>query len=223
MPNTGANDWDEGHPLITDPRRDGAGEILNLRKAVRGRFNKEHATAETGDVTAGAGGGEHKQGSAVTYVSASAPTLRPDGVTSLDTDDEGRLWYEEDTGYLHYWTGSAWEQITDGPSPQIAQFEKNNGATLPSLPFTQTGLTPGTYIVWLYGASDYTDNEDPITISATINSVTRTCYLANQPDGNVPFNIPFHITVTGSGECSLTATSGIAWLGSMSGILTVAS
>lgn len=218
MPNTGANDWDEGHPLITDPRRDGAGEILNLRKAVRLRLDKEHsASASSGE------GGEHKQGSAVAYVSNTAPTLRPDGSTSLDSDDEGRLWYEEDTGYLHYWTGAAWTQITDGPTPQIAQFEKNNAAALPSLPFTQTGLTAGTYLVWLYGASDYTSNTDPLTISATINGVTRTCYLANQPDGNVPFNIPFHITVTGSGECSLTATSGIAWLGSMSGILTVAS
>lgn len=218
MPNSSEADWDEGHPLITDPRRDGAGEILNLRKAVRLRMEKEHS-----DVDNSSAGGEHKQGSAVVYVSDTAPTMRPDGATALDSDDEGRLWFEGDTGYLYYWSGTEWVKISDGPTPQISQFEKNNAGALPSLPYEQTGLTPGSYIVWLYGASDYTSNTDPLTISATINGVTRTCLLSNQPDGNTPFNIPFHITVTGDGKCSLSATSGIAWLGSMSGILTVAS
>ena len=217
MPNVDGTSWDEGHPLITDPRRDGAQEILSLRKGVKIRADKEHVA-----YAASSAGGEHKQGSAKIYRQSTAPTLRPDGVTSLGADDAGRLWLNTATGHVHVWNGSAWEQITSGLTPQIFQFEKNNSAPLPSLPFTQTGLIPGTYIVWLTGASEYTSNVDPITISATIEGVTRTILLSNQPDGNVPFCLVFHVTVGGDGECSLTAASGIAWLGTMSGLLTVA-
>lgn len=215
MANTTEAHWDEGSPIITEPRRSGAAEILSLRKAVRQRMSKEHDT-----LAASSAGGEHKAGSAKAYHQSTAPTLRPDGTTSLSADDAGRLWVDSDDDKLYKWNGTAWEDLK--AVALIAQFEKNNSAALPSLPFTQTGLTNGTWIVWLYGASDYTDNTAPLTISATINGITRTLYLANQPDGNAPFMIPFHITVSG-GSCSLTATSGISWLGTMSGFITVPS
>lgn len=215
MANTLETDWDEGSPISSQARRAGAAEILSLRKGVRLRLAKEHDTLATaGD------GGEHKAGSAKAYHQASAPTQRPDASTSLDTDDAGRLWLDSDDDKLYKWNGSAWEAVK--AIALISQFEKDNQAALPSLPFTQSGLTNGTYIVWLYGASDYTSNSDPLTISATINGITRTLYLANQPDGNAPFMIPFHVTVS-AGTCSLTATSNISWLGTMSGFLTVPS
>ena len=215
MANTLETDWDEGSPVISEGRKAGAAEILSLRKGTRLRMSKEHVS-----LAAASAGGEHKAGSAKAYHQSGAPTLRPDGTTSLGADDAGRLWVDSDDDKLYKWDGSAWVAATS--IALIAQFEKDNQATLPSLPFTQSGLTNGTWIVWLYGASDYTSNDTALTISATINGITRTVYLANQPDGNTPFMIPFHITVS-DGTCSLTATSGIAWLGTMSGFLTVPS
>lgn len=217
MPNNSSADWDESAPIITNARRLGAQEIRFLRAAVGARLLKEHIQFDDSTV-----GGEHKEGSAKIYYQASAPTLRPDGSTSLDSTDEGRLWLDSDTLYLYHWNGSAWIQIGGGPSPQIAQFEVNYGDTTPSVPITQSGLTNGTYIVFVCGASDYTSNVDPITISVTVNTITRTITLDNQPDGNVSFCIPLHVTVS-AGTCSLTAVSGVDRITSLSGFLTVAS
>ena len=54
----------------------------------------------------------HKAGSGRVYYQASAPTLRPDGVTALSAADAGREWVE--TTYLsrRTWSGSAWVATT---------------------------------------------------------------------------------------------------------------
>jgi hypothetical protein len=90
--------WDESSPTPAGYIREGDDEIRDLRKGVGLRLAKEHTTPAISSV-----GGEHRQGSAVSYVvatSGSLPTKRPDGVTTFTVDDEGRLAYVKDTGLL---------------------------------------------------------------------------------------------------------------------------
>lgn len=80
-------------------------EIRDLRAGVGLRVAKEHLAPADGSV-----GGEHLAGSAVVYQDdTTAPTLRPDTVTPLDTDDNGRLWIK--TNKLAWWNGTAWISI----------------------------------------------------------------------------------------------------------------
>lgn len=220
MANTTANDWDEGAPALTDYRRLGATEINSLRKATRLRMAKEHETPAASGV-----GGEHKAGSAVSYYQAAAPTLRPDGSTSLDSDDAGRVWVDSDDKVIYIWDGNSWEPLLATPSESAAifQFEKTDGGASPTVPLQQTGLTPGTYIVWVEGTTVNGSGSASYTVSVTVNSITRTVVLDNVPDGTAPFSIALHITVTGDGLCTLTATSNVTRVMKMHGFLTVAS
>lgn len=214
MANTTANDWDEASPAITDPRREGATEISSLRKAVRLRLDKEHVATATAGV-----GGEHKEGSAKVYYEASAPTLRPDGTTSLSTDDAGRLWIDSDDGTLMYWDGNSWEDIVPGTVDNIRHFEEvvDGGLAVAGLPLTATGLTAGTYQVNVYGTTAGSPGESSsYTISVTCNGVTRTLTIDNHPDGTAPFVIPFTVTVTTT--CSVTATSNVSRILGMMGV-----
>jgi len=86
MSNSTSNSWDENAPQQGDDVGDGATEIRLLRASVRSRIQKEHVTPGDGGV-----GGEHRAGSGLTYISATDPTLRPDGTTSLSASDYGRL------------------------------------------------------------------------------------------------------------------------------------
>jgi hypothetical protein len=53
--------------------------------------------------------GHHKMGSAVVYYQATAPTLRPDNVTPLDVNDNGRLWIRTTDFRLYvYIFGTGW-------------------------------------------------------------------------------------------------------------------
>lgn len=220
MANSSANDWDEGAPVISDHRRLGATEINSLRKAVRLRMAKEHETPAAAGV-----GGEHKAGSAVSYYQASAPTKRPDTTTDLDSDDAGRVWVDSDTKEVFIWDGNSWEALLAVPSETaaIAQFEKTDGGASPTIPLQQTGLTPGTYIVWVEGTTVNGSGSTSFTLSLTVNSITRTVVIDNVPDGTAPFSIALHITVAGDGLCTLTAASNVARIMKMHGFLTVAS
>lgn len=68
----------------------GPSVMRTLKKAIRERFMKEH----TQDLASGleSEDGFHRRGSAVSYFQSLAPTTRPDGVTALDSNDNGRLW-----------------------------------------------------------------------------------------------------------------------------------
>jgi hypothetical protein len=81
--------WDEAEPLGTAAHGVGMYEIRDLRMGVRIRVNKEHVAAG-----ATSAGGEHKQGSAVCWAQASAPTTKPDGATALAAADIGRIWLD---------------------------------------------------------------------------------------------------------------------------------
>lgn len=93
--------WQESDPAVATPVSGGSLQIRDLRLGVRLRAKKEHL--DYGDSTAG---GEHKQGSAISYfaVGASPPTLRPDGATTLTLDgvDDGRLWLNTTNNGLYF-------------------------------------------------------------------------------------------------------------------------
>lgn len=98
-------EWDEGAPITTEPRADGADEIRDLRKGVKIRINKEHVTLATDSA-----GGEHLNGSAKAYYENPAPTDRPDPDTPtalVSTDDDGRLWIDSDDDVLYHWADNA--------------------------------------------------------------------------------------------------------------------
>ncbi len=109
MANGDADAWDETSPAAGDVVSVGAAQIRYLRGAVRQRLLKEHVEPAAGNV-----GGEHKAGSAVSYIgdySGAFPTLRPDGATTLTADDLGRLAYNTDDGQYRILTnhvGPVW-------------------------------------------------------------------------------------------------------------------
>ena len=88
---TGAN-WDNAYPTDSDFVADGAKEIRDLRAGIEVTMNAEFQQLSNGV------GITHsilsKLGSARSYVSETAPTLRPDGSTLLTNTatDSGRLW-----------------------------------------------------------------------------------------------------------------------------------
>lgn len=92
-------------------------EIREVKAEVQVRLSKEHVAFDDGSV-----GGEHKQGSGISYYQATAPTKRPDGTTPLDTNDRGRQWLKSTDGHIAYWDGTAWQdqvvtvigQVADG-------------------------------------------------------------------------------------------------------------
>ena len=59
----------------------------------------------------------HKEGSARGYYASGAPTVRPDGSTSLGTGDDGRIWVDSDTNELYVWSGTAW--VAAGRTPPV--------------------------------------------------------------------------------------------------------
>lgn len=103
--------WDEDAPAAGDPRKDGQVEIRGLRKGVRLRSEREHETYASSSA-----GGEHKQGSAKAYLQSSsqssAPTLRPDGTTALDSDDDGRVWVDSDDYAVYVYEHPSWVQAS---------------------------------------------------------------------------------------------------------------
>lgn len=100
----------EGTPAGSDSPAQGDERIRELKETVRAVVAKEHELDPTaGDVIADQGW--HKAGSAKAYVQSTAPTTRPDGTTSLDADDEGRLWIDSDDTKLGYWDGASWVNI----------------------------------------------------------------------------------------------------------------
>jgi len=211
--NTNGDSWDEASPARTDQRRDGAQEILSLRKGTSQRANKEHATYAASGV-----GGEHKAGSAKAYYQANAPTLRPDGVTALDTNDKGRLWVKSTDNSLYQWDGSAWQnfelsrQSFDLPgSPGADETWTYGGTAFPlttpfATPIQVSNLQAGRWMFWIAGTFDGSQTG---SFTITINGQSRTIYSATTVDGQVPFLICIRASVTSSNlYARITAISG---------------
>jgi len=94
--------WNVDTPVSASPRKDGAAEVLGLRKGIELRYEKEHvllAAMGSGPDLA-TGGGEHKAGSAFPYFQTADPTQRPDAATTLTAADDGRLFVDTSAGYV---------------------------------------------------------------------------------------------------------------------------
>jgi len=101
--------------------------VRTLKGQLRDRMAKEHAIF----ADAALSGGEHKQGSANVYLVAdaaarAAQTTRPDTTTALDSDDNGRLLFQVDTGELYKWVDSAWV-IIELPTTNLEDEAVTNG------------------------------------------------------------------------------------------------
>ena len=86
----------EATPAGSASPAEGDNEIRNTRLEVRSRVDQEHAILNTSTT----GQSVHKPGSAVVYFQAAEPTLRPDGLTSLNSNDTGRLWVDSNNNNL---------------------------------------------------------------------------------------------------------------------------
>lgn len=91
----------ESNPEGGDLAGQGDDQIRGLKEAVRERVEHEHyMDLNVGDP---AEDGWHLGGSAKIYHQESTPTTRPDGVTALDAEDNGRIWRKPSTGEISYW------------------------------------------------------------------------------------------------------------------------
>ncbi len=97
------------NPQDSDTPSFGDDEIRGTRLEFHDRLTKEHVIGGT-TVADGA----HKEGSARAYYQATEPSLRPDGSSSLDTSDDGRLYVDSDDDALYTWDGSAWASTAVG-------------------------------------------------------------------------------------------------------------
>ena len=120
----------EAAPAGGDSPALGDDKIREVKSAVSERLIKEHKM----DLSSGAAAsdGWHRQGSAIDYYQASAPTTRPDGVTALDASDYGRRWVRTGDRAELVYTASGWvallytnsflEALTADPaSPSVGQ------------------------------------------------------------------------------------------------------
>jgi len=103
-------------PADGDNPGQGDDKIRELKAEIEKRMRNEHSTyvnAAFGTTGTQPKDWLHRAGSARAYYLSNAPTLRPDGVTSLGTNDKGRLWVSNGVGHaVKVWTGSAWSAAT---------------------------------------------------------------------------------------------------------------
>ena len=149
------SDWDSAADSLTIGAVPGA--INAVRNQIKNRADLEHVA-----FAASGAGGEHKEGSAVAYYEAAAPTLRPDGSTALgSTRDDGRLWVYSDNGVLSYYSGGTWTTVSMaggvGGSDVVLLLGRSGGQTI-------LGGTGDDDFLKLGGSSHA--NEGPIEIVA---------------------------------------------------------
>jgi hypothetical protein len=81
----------------------GDDNIREIKVEVGGRLNQEHVILNT----ATTGASVHRSGSAVVYLQDAEPTLRPDGVTTFDANDHGRIWIDSnDSNHMYVYNGT---------------------------------------------------------------------------------------------------------------------
>jgi len=89
----------------------GDDNIRELKVEVGGRLDQEHVILNT----ATTGASVHRPGSAVVYLQDAEPTLRPDGVTTFDVSDHGRIWIDSNDGnhvYVYNGTDAEMQELT---------------------------------------------------------------------------------------------------------------
>lgn len=162
MANSDGTDWDAASPADSALVSAYPAETRALRSAVKIRNDKEHAALATASA-----GGEHKAGSAKGYYQASAPTQRPDAATSLDSNDNGRIWVDSDDASIYMYIHPTWTQLTRVPVKRaVFQQEVSGGSG--------AGATSaGAWVTRILNATQTAD-----TSFATINTGTGVITLA---------------------------------------------
>jgi hypothetical protein len=90
--------WDEALPADAGLVSLGPIQVRETKLQFSSRMEKEHAVIAASGV-----GGEHKAGSAFAFYQDETPVLRPDEVTNLDVNDNGRLWINSTNNLLYFW------------------------------------------------------------------------------------------------------------------------
>jgi hypothetical protein len=119
-----ATSWNtlfEASPSPGDNPAYGDDAIRESKSAIRERLVKEHNFDLT-EAGLQPRQGLHKQGSAVVFHQADAPTQR--NGTNLAATDAGLLWFDTDTSVMYVWSGTAWvpqaENITEVTDADLA-------------------------------------------------------------------------------------------------------
>jgi hypothetical protein len=137
-----------GEPAGTDNLSSGDDEIVELKTAVEERMANEHWTY-VGDSTSGNYllDFTHRAGSAKAYFQDAAPTNRPNGSTALDSDDAGRIWFDDDDADTPYfYDGTGWVGLSRTWIRFSIQGTLSTGeAVIPSIPFPRGGKIIGVY------------------------------------------------------------------------------
>lgn len=155
----------EDEPSGGDDPSYGDDEIRYLKEAVRERFEKEHKM-NLSSGTAGADGW-HKKGGGIPYFQASEPTTRPDGITSLNADDNGRRWIRSTDYAESVYDHPSWVPVTVTNSGDNVMTGENeiNVAKL-------TGLSYGDIGTYVIAASTDWDTDTEYLPGTTYNGTT---------------------------------------------------
>jgi hypothetical protein len=113
------NDTFNSAPADGDSPSQGDDKIRETRAQIWYRGRKEHEWG--GSSTAD---GWHKEGSGKAYYATSAPTVRPDGSTTLDSDDNGRLYFNSSTKILEVIHSTTVDSVRGGAS--CTPYEETN-------------------------------------------------------------------------------------------------
>lgn len=176
------NNGFEATPAGSEDPSLGDDRFRELKLAVRERLQKEH----TMNLSSGIAGedGWHKGGTAKVYLQSTAPDLRPDGLTALNAEDNGRIWidtnsfrirvYKHDAGAT---TAERWVLQNDLiPVGEVLLWPGEN-ATIP------TG--------WMRCAGTAISRADYSVLHAIMKDVGGTgAYGWGSGDGSTTFNLP---------------------------------
>lgn len=112
-------------PLGSASPTGGDDAIRDVKSEVSQRMNQEHVWLNT----ASTGATVHRAGSGMAYLQAAEPTLRPDGVTALDSSDNGRLWIDSnDDNALYVWNATEFQTV--GLTGNVTDLTVTNDASV---------------------------------------------------------------------------------------------
>ena len=188
--------WNANYELTPLPQDSPTGiddEVRALKDSISARMKNEHETFET-DNSSGAEGDDfvHKAGSAKGYYQAAEPTLRPDGVTALNSEDAGRAWIDSDTDITYRWDGSAWGEISIGTFSSEVTFEDDlvlkrglnySGAwgTSQATVYTRPDVSSGsTSILWRHDGEISTSSDDRTILANFTSKINGTIRMSCQ-------------------------------------------
>ena len=103
--------WDGTDPADSVLIGDVPGEIRDTKNQINYRISLEHTDMASGEDDANRGGLHRKGAGRAYYESGHAAATKPDEVTAIDSDDDGRLLIDTDDNSLWVYSGSAWEEV----------------------------------------------------------------------------------------------------------------